>query len=117
METKLRCKKVVVIGGRNKAKLDYAELCGCVVSNLKMDKALANTPDKRDRLTSLYHTFLKLCGMQLQINYLSNEELLAAQRNPEAYSNLMVRVTGYSGYFTRFYTELQNNIIARTSQG
>ena len=52
--------------------------------------------------------------MQLQFNYLSQEELLRAQKNPDEYRNLVVRVTGYSGYFTRFDTDLQNDIIRRT---
>ncbi len=99
------------------AKLDYSKFCGCIVSNLKMDKTMADTPEKLDRLASAYHAFLMLGGMQLQINYLSTEELRKAQRTPEKYSNLMVRVTGYSGYFTRFNEDLQNDIIKRTSQG
>ncbi len=98
------------------AKLDYSKLCGCVVSNLKLDKAMADAPEKLDRLAALYHAFLKLGGMQLQINYLSADELLAAQRTPEDYQSLMVRVTGYSGYFTRFDKELQDDIIKRTTQ-
>ncbi len=99
------------------AKLDYSKFCGCIVSNLKMDKSMADTPEKLDRLASVYHTFLKLGGMQLQINYLSTEELIEAQKTPEKYSNLLVRVTGYSGFFTRFDVDLQNDIIKRTSQG
>ncbi len=98
------------------AKLDYSKFCGCIVSNLKMDKSMADTPEKLDRLATVYHTFLKLGGMQLQINYLSTEELLEAQKTPEKYSNLLVRVTGYSGFFTRFDVDLQNDIIKRTSQ-
>ncbi len=98
------------------AKLDYSKFCGCVVSNLKLDKAMADTPEKLDRLAILYHTFLQLGGMQLQINYLSSKELLEAQQHPECYQNLMVRVTGYSGFFTRFDRDLQNDIIRRTEQ-
>ncbi len=98
------------------AKLDYSKFCGCLVSNLKMDKSMADTPEKLDRLATVYHTFLKLGGMQLQINYLSTEELIEAQKTPEKYSNLLVRVTGYSGFFTRFELDLQNDIIKRTSQ-
>ncbi len=98
------------------AKLDYSKFCGCLVSNLKMDQAMADTPEKLDKLSVIYHTFLKMGGMQLQINYLSTEELIEAQKTPEKYSNLLVRVTGYSGFFTRFDTDLQNDIIKRTSQ-
>ncbi len=98
------------------SKIDYAKFCGCVVSNLKIDKAMADTPEKLDRLAALYYTFLKNGGMQLQINYLSADELLKAQKTPEKYENLMVRVTGYSGFFTAFNEDLQNDIIKRTLQ-
>ena len=96
------------------AKLDYRKLCGCVVANVKIDKSFTRSEEKLEKLAAMYHTFLKKGGMQLQINYLSQEELLRAQKNPDEYRNLVVRVTGYSGYFTRFDTDLQNDIIRRT---
>ena len=98
------------------AKLDYRKFCGCIVSNIKLDKSIINTDEKLTKLSQLYHTFLKKGGMQLQINYLSQEELIEAQKKPEEYKNLIVRVTGYSGYFTRFDTDLQNDIIRRTTE-
>lgn len=96
------------------AKINYRKFCGCIVSNIKMDKSMISTDEKLTKLSQLYGTFLKNGGMQLQINYLSQEELIKAQKNPENYQNLIVRVTGYSGYFTRFDTDLQNDIIRRT---
>ena len=41
-------------------------------------------------------------------------ELLAAQKDPEAYRNLLIRVAGYTAYFTALDTKLQNEIIRRT---
>lgn len=96
------------------AKIDYRKFCGCIVSNIKMDKSMADSDEKLAKLSQMYYTFLQKGGMQLQINYLSQKELIAAQKNPEKYQNLVVRVTGYSGYFTRFDTDLQNDIIRRT---
>lgn len=96
------------------SKLNYEKFCGCIVSNIKLDKSMISTDEKITKLSEIYHTFLKNGGMQLQINYLSQEELIEAQKHPEKYSNLVVRVTGYSGYFTRFDTDLQNDIIRRT---
>ena len=98
------------------ACLDYSRYCGCVVSNIKMDPRMADTPEKLERLAQLFHAFLQLGGMQLQINYINNDELCKAQACPEEYEQLMVRVTGYSGYFTIFDTDLQNDIIKRTEQ-
>lgn len=96
------------------SSLDYSRLCGCVVSNLKLDPRTADTPEKLERIARLFHAFLMRGGMQLQINYLSGDELRQAQITPEDYENLMVRVTGYSGYFTLFNHDLQDDIIKRT---
>lgn len=96
------------------SSLDYSKFCGCLVSNLKLSPQMADTSAKRDRIAQLFHVFLKRGGMQLQINYVSSEDLCRAQTLPEEYENLMVRVTGYSGYFTLFDRDLQNDIIKRT---
>jgi formate C-acetyltransferase len=53
-------------------------------------------------------------GMQSQFNVLGKETLLAAQKNPDEYRNLMVRVAGYSAFFTQLSPELQNDLIGRT---
>ena len=51
----------------------------------------------------------------MSINVLSTEELLDAQKHPEKYADLIVRVGGFSAYFVTLDTELQNNIISRTN--
>ena len=96
------------------SSLDYSKFCGCLVSNLKLSPQMADTPEKRGRIAQMFHAFLMRGGMQLQINYVSGEDLRKAQITPEEYENLMVRVTGYSGYFTLFDQDLQNDIIKRT---
>lgn len=111
-------------GGRDKcgvtallksiSSLDYSQFCGCLVSNLKLSPQMADTPEKLDRIAQMFHAFLKRGGMQLQINYVSDDDLRRAQITPEEYENLMVRVTGYSGYFTLFDRDLQDDIIKRT---
>ena len=53
-------------------------------------------------------------GMEVQYNIVSSEELRAAQRDPETYRDLVVRVAGFSAYFVELATGLQNDIIART---
>lgn len=55
-------------------------------------------------------------GMQIQFNVISKETLQSAQANPEDYSDLLVRVAGYSAYFTQLSKEVQEDIIARTEQ-
>ena len=55
-------------------------------------------------------------GHHIQFNVIGKETLLKAQRNPEDYENLIVRVAGYSDYFNNLSKELQDEIIARTEQ-
>jgi formate C-acetyltransferase len=50
----------------------------------------------------------------MQFNYLDNETLLEAQKNPEAYRDLIVRVAGYSAYFVELCKDVQDEIISRT---
>ena len=55
-------------------------------------------------------------GYHIQINVLDDETLLAAQKEPEKYKNIIVRVAGYSAYFVELGKEIQDNIIQRTIQ-
>ncbi len=65
----------------------------------------------------LLKTFVELKIPHIQFNVLHQEDLLAAQQDPEKYRNLTVRVAGYTAYFTELAGDLQNEIIARTSFG
>ena len=53
-------------------------------------------------------------GIELQVNVVDRATLLDAQRNPEAHKDLIVRIGGYSDYFTRISPVLQQEIIDRT---
>lgn len=66
------------------------------------------------KVAALVKAFIDLGGHQLQINSINRDVLLAAQKNPEAYKNLIVRVWGWSGYFCELDTAYQNQIISRT---
>ena len=55
-------------------------------------------------------------GMHVQYNVVSKETLLDAQKNPEKYKTLVVRVAGYSALFTTLSRSLQDDIINRTEQ-
>ena len=53
----------------------------------------------------------------MQFNVVNKEELLKAQKEPEKYRNLTIRVAGYTAYFTELAEDLQNEIIERTEHG
>jgi formate C-acetyltransferase len=59
-------------------------------------------------------TYFKNKGMQSQFSIVGRETLIDAQKNPEKYQNLLVRIAGYSAYFVELSRELQNDLIGRT---
>ena len=99
---------------RSAAKIDYSHFGGPLVLNLKIDQRMADTEEKLDKLAALYETYFKLGGMQLQPTYITTEELLEAQKNPEEHRNLRVRVSGFSGNFVLLGKEIQEEVIRRT---
>ena len=70
-----------------------------------------------EKFAMMLRTFVRLKIPHIQFNVLRQEDLRAAQREPEKYRNLTVRVAGYTAYFTELAGDLQNEIIARTSYG
>lgn len=67
------------------------------------------------KFAGFLRTFVDLKIPHIQFNVVRKEDLLAAQKHPEQYSSLTVRVAGYTAYFVELAKELQNEIIARTS--
>jgi pyruvate-formate lyase len=65
-------------------------------------------------LADLVRTYMRRGGFEIQVNVVSNDTLRAAQAHPEQYSDLVVRVAGYSDYFVKLSPSMQDEIIART---
>jgi formate C-acetyltransferase len=68
------------------------------------------------KVRTLVRTFLKRKGFEIQINCVSRDTLLRARENPEQYRDLLVRIGGYSDYFTSQTPEMQQEIIDRSEQ-
>lgn len=66
------------------------------------------------KVAMLVKSYIEMGGHQLQLNSINRERLIEAQKKPEEYQNLIVRVWGWSGYFTELDVEYQNHIISRT---
>ena len=66
------------------------------------------------KIMSIIRTWCDLKLWHLQFNIVNRDTLLAAQKDPNSYRNLIVRVAGYSAYFCDMSPDLQNDIIART---
>jgi len=99
---------------KSAAKINGADLQSSVVVNIKLDRALADSEEKRARLTALFMAYFRMGGVHLQVNYLSADELIKAQQEPDKYRSLRVRVTGFSGFFTTFDKNLQDELIRRS---
>ena len=71
----------------------------------------------REKFKGFLRGYCRNGGTALQVNVIDAEMLRDAQRNPQNYRHLLVRVTGYNAYFTNIGRELQDEIIARLSHG
>ncbi|AGK95959.1 (2S)-3-sulfopropanediol dehydratase [Clostridium pasteurianum] len=82
--------------------------------NVKLSPACVEGNSGSEKLVSFIRTWCDLKLWHLQFNIINKQTLLDAQKEPEKYRNLLVRVAGYSAYFTDLSPDLQNDIIART---
>ena len=97
-------------------KIDHGEILGGVTFNLRMDPAVFKNGDM-GRLSNLIRTFVDQKIFHMQINVVSSDTLRAAQKAPEEYNDLVVKVAGYNAFFTQLNQSLQDSIIARTEHG
>ena len=84
--------------------------------NMKFSPANLAGEEGTRRLMHLVRTWCSLKHWHIQFNILNRETLLAAQKDPEKYRNLIVRIAGYSAYFVDLSPALQAEILARTEQ-
>ncbi len=96
---------------------DAAPLIGGAAFNMKFGASLFAKPEAARRLRDLVVTFLRRGGFETQVNVVDVRILRAAQENPEAYRDLVVRIGGYTDYFTRLSPEMQAEMILRTEYG
>jgi pyruvate formate-lyase/glycerol dehydratase family glycyl radical enzyme len=97
------------------AKLPTGKILGGVLLNQKLSPAtIREERDKRKLLAMLRTFFDDLKGWHVQYNIVSRSTLLEAKADPESYRDLVVRVAGYSAFFTSLSPDTQDDIIART---
>ena len=82
---------------------------------ITFNPSLLRDPEHKAKFTAFLRSYAENGGSALQINMIDADILRDAQKNPDAYRHLLVRVTGYNAYFTSIGRELQNEIIARES--
>jgi pyruvate formate-lyase/glycerol dehydratase family glycyl radical enzyme len=84
--------------------------------NIKFSATGIRAGNGVDRLRDLTTTFMKLGGQELQVNIVDAGTLHDAMKNPEMHADLVIRVAGYSAYFTTLNANVQNEIISRMEQ-
>jgi len=99
---------------RSVGKLNLETIPNGASHTITISPSMVKTPEHIDKLAALLRAYNEVGGTALQINVIDTETLRDAQKNPDAYSNLMIRVTGYNAFFTQVGRELQEEIIART---
>jgi formate C-acetyltransferase len=97
------------------AKIDHWKTGGTLLNQKFMPEVLADV-EGRKKLGDLVRAYFKLGGHHIQFNVVKAETLRDAQKSPELFQDLIVRVAGYSDYFINIGKDLQNEIIARTEQ-
>lgn len=95
-------------------KWNHRSALGGLVHNLRLAKKSLVTDDDLAALRSLIETYLRRGGFEIQVNVVDSAVLRDAQANPDAYRDLLVRVAGYSDYFTNLSSVLQEEVIARS---
>jgi pyruvate formate-lyase/glycerol dehydratase family glycyl radical enzyme len=100
---------------KSAAKMDHARTGGTLL-NQKFTPKVLEGQEGIDNLAHMVRSYFKLDGHHIQFNVVTAETLKKAQKEPEKYRDLIVRVAGYSDYFCDLTPALQNEIIARTEQ-
>ncbi|MDO8685146.1 MAG: pyruvate formate lyase family protein [Clostridiales bacterium] len=95
-------------------KWSHKKAIGGLVHNVKFSKKALNSNESIMAVRSLIEVYLKRGGFEIQVNVVGADELLDAQKHPENHADLLVRVAGFSCYFVKLTSKLQEEIIARS---
>ncbi len=95
-------------------KFDHLKTGGTLL-NQKFSPDFFKNDDAIQKVVKLIRSYFRLDGHHIQFNVVSADTLIDAQKHPEKYQDLIVRVAGYSDYFNDLGEDLQNEIIRRTA--
>ncbi len=98
---------------KSASKIDHLRTGGTLL-NQKFTPAFLANSQGITKVVHLIRSYFKMDGHHIQFNVISADTLRAAQKEPEKYTDLIVRVAGYSDYFVDLGIDLQNEIIKRT---
>ena len=92
---------------------DQSRFMDGIALNVRFHPSVLDREDGLEKLRDMTKAYFEDGGMAVQYNIVSTETMRAAQENPEAYRDLVVRIAGYSAYFVELSKDCQNDVIAR----
>jgi formate C-acetyltransferase len=98
------------------SKLNHARFVQGTLLNMKVEPAFLSTEHGITNMMGLLKTMCSLGVYHVQFNVIDQEKLVEAQKHPKEYKGLLVRVAGYTAYFTELGKDVQDEIIGRTVQ-
>nr|WP_294511383.1 pyruvate formate lyase family protein [uncultured Bilophila sp.] len=98
---------------KSMSKFPHADYDGGLLLNVRFTPSTVAGEQGRFRLVSFLRSFLDLDLFHIQFNIVGQEVLRCAQKHPDEYRSLLVRVAGYSAYFVELSKEMQEDIISR----
>ncbi|NHJ24957.1 MAG: hypothetical protein EAX89_10300 [Candidatus Lokiarchaeota archaeon] len=102
-----------VLGGKTEDGKYINYLPNGASHTITFNPSMLRNPEHQEKFKAYLKGYIENGGTCLQVNMLDAEMLRDAQKHPENYQNLLVRVTGYNAYFNAIGKELQDEIIAR----
>lgn len=96
------------------SKVDHSYASNGTLLNLRFPEETVAGIEGRDNLISFIDEYMARCAMHVQFNIMSSKTMRAAQKKPEDYKDMLVRVAGYSAYFVELGKPLQKDLIQRT---
>lgn len=97
------------------AKMDHTSTGGTLLNQKFTPSSIAGE-EGLDNVSALVRAYFQMMGHHIQFNVIDRSTLLDAQKNPDEYKDLIVRVAGYSDHFNNLEKALQDEIIERTEQ-
>ncbi|MGI6629823.1 MAG: glycyl radical protein [Bacillota bacterium] len=98
------------------ANIPHARFVQGTLLNMKVEPAMLSTENGITQMMALLKSMCSLGVYHVQFNVIDQKKLLRAQKYPEEYKGLLVRVAGYTAYFTELGKDVQDDIIGRTVQ-
>lgn len=101
---------------RSVANIPHGRFVQGTLLNMKVEPQMLSTENGISQMMALLKSMCSLGVFHVQFNVIDQKTLLAAQKKPEEYTGLLVRVAGYTAYFVELGRDVQNEIISRTVQ-